>query len=217
LKSSADWDENYYRIFYLGEWGELEGLIFNWDVVPLPTDIAFDEISHGGDFGYSVDPAALVRLYRKADEFWVQLLLYERKLTNIQLGERMLSMGFTNRDITVWDSAEPKSIQELYNLGLNAIPARKGPDSVKHSYDLAKSLKIHIVESTDNYDSEPLIREVKGHVYKKDKDGNSTNEPIEINNHAIKAVLYALHTLYNNQPTDANRLRGGIALRHETL
>lgn len=31
---------------------------------------------YGGDFGYSVDPAVLVRIYRKANEYWVTLSLF---------------------------------------------------------------------------------------------------------------------------------------------
>jgi len=30
--------------------------------------VNFDEVFYGGDFGYSVNPAALVKIYRKADD-----------------------------------------------------------------------------------------------------------------------------------------------------
>src|SRR3972149_3850219 len=53
------------KIYRLGLWALPTGRIFNWDVQPLP-DIRFDEIIYGGDFGYSVDPAAFIKIYRKA-------------------------------------------------------------------------------------------------------------------------------------------------------
>ena len=47
LRQTAKDDQNFYKIYFLGEWGELEGVIFTWDVEPLPA-IAFDEIFYGG-------------------------------------------------------------------------------------------------------------------------------------------------------------------------
>ena len=40
------------------------------------------------------------------------------------------------------DAAEPKSIAELNNLGINAIPAQKGPDSVLHGIKWLKGFEI---------------------------------------------------------------------------
>jgi len=188
LQASKQWDPNYHRIYFEGEWGELKGLIYNWDIVPLP-DIAFDEIFYGGDFGFSVDPAACIRIYRKADEIWVQEVIYATGLTNQQLGAEMKAQGLTRRDQTYWDSAEPKSIQELCDLGLTALPAQKGPDSVRAGIDFLKPMKIHIVEGSEN-----IIKEQKSYVWKKDKDGNSLNVPIEFNNHAMSAIRYGIYT-----------------------
>jgi phage terminase large subunit len=188
LKASKGWDENYYRIYFEGEWGELEGLIFEWDIVPLP-DLAFDEVFYGGDFGYSVDPATCIKIYRKANEYWVQEVIYETGLTNQQLGNRMKDEGITRNDQVFWDSAEPKSIQELCDMGLTAIPAIKGPDSVRAGIDFLKTLKIHIIEG-----SEKIIREAKSYVWKKDKDGNCLNEPKAFDDHAMAAIRYAIYT-----------------------
>ncbi len=188
LKQAAADNPNFHRVYFLGEWGELEGVIFNWDVVPLPA-IAFDEIIYGGDFGYSVDPSALVKIYRRADEFWIEELLYQTGLTNPALAEAALRLGVPPRAESYWDSAEPKSIQELKNCGLNAKPSLKGPDSVRASIDFLLSLKIHIVEGSPN-----LSKEVRSYVRKMDKDGNFLPEPIEHDDHAIKAAIYGIYT-----------------------
>ncbi len=62
----------------LGEVERLAGQIFSWDVAELP-QMAFDEIFWGGDFGYSIDPAAVVKIYRRADEFWIEEKLYQNR------------------------------------------------------------------------------------------------------------------------------------------
>ena len=188
LRRSAEDDENFYKIYFLGEWGELKGIIFNWDIVPLP-DIKFDEMFYGGDFGYTIDPAALVKIYRKADEYWVQEKIYETGLTNPALAVRSREEGVGPWDDTYWDSAEPKSIQELCDAGLNAKPSLKGPDSVRATIDFLKSKKVHVVDGSPN-----LEREVKSYIWKKDKDGRNLPVPIGINDHAIKATGYGIYT-----------------------
>jgi len=189
LKATKIYNENYYKIYFLGEWGELEGLIFpNWDIVDTPPKNP-DEIFYGGDFGYSVDPAALVRIYRKSNEFWIEQVIYETGLTNIQLGNKMRAMGVNDTDVSYWDCAEPKSIQELYDMGFNIKPCEKGPDSVRAGIDFLKEQKIHIVDG-----SEKIIIEQKSYVWKEDKDGNTLNIPLDFNNHAMDAIRYGIYT-----------------------
>ena len=188
LKASAADDKNFFNIYFLGEWGELQGVIFSWDVQPLPA-IAFDEIFYGGDFGYSVDPAALVKIYRRADEYWVEELIYETGLTNQALAARSKGVGVQPHDDTYWDCAEPKSIDELRDAGLNAKPCLKGQDSVRATIDFLLSKKIHMVDGSPN-----LIKEVRSYVRKKDKDGKVLPEPIGFNDHAIKATGYGIYT-----------------------
>lgn len=189
LRATRYYNENYYKIYFLGEWGELEGLIFpDWDIKDMPPENP-DEIFYGGDFGYSVDPAALIRIYRKANEFWVEQIVYETGLTNTQLGHKMKTAKVKDTDVSYWDCAEPKSIQELYDMEFNVKPCEKGPDSVRAGIDFLKEQKIHIIDG-----SEDIIKEQKSYVWKEDKDGNALNVPIDFNNHAMDAIRYGIHT-----------------------
>lgn len=181
-------DETYRDIYLFGKWAFAKGQIFNWDVVPLP-NIKFDEIIYGGDFGYSVNPAVVVRIYRKALEFWLEEVIYETGLTNQALGRKMMSEGITADDECYFDSAEPKSIDELCELGLNIKPSEKGPDSVRAGIDYLKSVKIHIVEGSEN-----IIRERSKYKWKTDKNGNPTNEPLRFENHAMDGIRYGIFT-----------------------
>jgi len=194
LQSYKYSNPNLYKILYEGEWGELEGVIFDWDIVPFPGDMKFDEIIYGGDFGYSVDPAALVKIYRKADEFWVEELIYDKELTNQQLGDRMHHHNVGPYESNYWDAAEPKSIQEIYEMDFNAKRCKKGPDSVRNGINYLKQQKIHIVDGSEN-----IIKECRSYVWKKDKDDNELPVPIDINNHAMDAIRYAIHTHCKSQ------------------
>jgi len=179
-------DESLWKIYRLGEWARLAGQIFSWDVAELP-QMAFDEIFWGGDFGYSIDPAAVVKIYRRADEFWIEEKLYQTGLTNQQLGQLLHEQGC--RQPIYFDSAEPKSIQELCLMGLDARPSEKGPDSVRSGIDFLRSKKIHIVSGSTN-----LQKEVSGYVWRKDRSGMTINEPVQFNNHLISATRYAITT-----------------------
>lgn len=198
LKATKTQNVNAYNIYFLGEWGELEGTIYNWDIVGKPLGqedkpweeiINPDEIFYGGDFGYSVDPAVLLRIYRKANEFWLEEVVYETGLTNIELGRKMKREGVNFDDYSYWDSAEPKSIQELCDMGFTAKPCEKGPDSVKAGIDFLQDQKIHIIDGNEN-----ISKEQKSYVRQRDKDGNWLTKPIEFNNHAMDAARYGIYT-----------------------
>ena len=161
----------------------------DWDIVYDGPPDNPDEIFYGGDFGYSVDPAALVRIYRKANEFWVEQVIYETELTNIQLGNKMKVKGINDTDVIYWDCAEPKSIQELYEMGFNVKPCEKGPDSVRAGIDFLKEQRIHIIDGSEN-----IINEQKSYVWKEDKDGNTLNIPLPFDNHAMDAIRYGIYT-----------------------
>lgn len=191
LDSLKEIDQALWKIYRLGEWAQLSGQIFSWDVVPLP-EIGFDEVFWGGDFGYSVDPAAVVKVYRRADEFWIEEKLYQTGLTNQALGKALLEMGIKD-DPIYFDSAEPKSIAEIQAMGINARPSEKGPDSVRAGIDYLKSKRIHIIQGSVN-----LMKEVSGYVWRKDKNGNQLNEPVQFNDHLISATRYAIVTHCRN-------------------
>ena len=188
LEATKIHNKNYYNIYFLGQWGELEGIIYNWDIADKAPSNP-DEIFYGGDFGYSVDPAVLLKIYRKADEFWLEQIIYETGLTNIELGRKMKKKGVGFDEYSYWDSAEPKSIQELCDMGFTAKPCEKGPDSVLAGIDFLQDKKIHIIDG-----GEETIIEQRSYVRQQDKDGNWMPKPIQFNNHAMDAARYGIYT-----------------------
>lgn len=197
LDQLREQDETYYQIYRLGEWAIAKGKIFNWNVEPLPV-LNFDEIFYGGDYGYSVDPAVVVRISRKADDFWIQELIYERGLTNAMLAAKMKDAGIKPREPIYFDSSEPKSTQEIFECGFNAKPSAKGPDTVRAGIDFLKSKRIHIVEGSEN-----LIREANAYKWREDKNGNLIPEPVKFNDHSIDATRYGIFTHCFRRPRGA--------------
>lgn len=182
-------DETLRQIYLYGVWARPKGQIFVWDVVLLP-NLRFDDIFYGGDFGYSVNPAAVVKIYRKADEFWLEEILYQSGLTNQDIAGRCRAHpGFDPLEPSYWDSAEGKSIEEIHRMGIDARPALKGPDSVRAGIDFLKSQKIHIIAGSEN-----IISEVRSYKWREDRLGNILPEPVKFKDHAMDAARYGIFT-----------------------
>lgn len=181
-------DETLRTIYLDGKWAAPRGQIYQWDAVSLP-DMPFDEIFFGLDFGYSVNPSALIRIYRRANEYWLEQVIYRSGLTNQQLAEEMIEAGVSKRAEVYADSAEPKSIDEIAAYGFNVRPAAKGPDSVRAGIDFLKAQKIHIVQgSTD------IMAETRTYTWKKDRNGDPLPEPVKFKDHALDASRYGIYT-----------------------
>ena len=122
-----------------------------------------------------------------SNTLWVFDEMYERGMSNERIAERITDMGYAKEVITA-DSAEPKSIDRLKQLGLYRIrPARKGADSVRAGIDRIVGYKIIIHPKCSNF-----IREIGNYTWKKDKDGRTLNIPIDDFNHLMDAMRYAL-------------------------
>jgi len=190
LEGLAEIDENYYRIYALGEWGVLQNLIYsNWDVVDKTPENC-DEIIYGLDFGY-VNPTCLVEVRIKENEVWARELVYQSHLTNSDLIEIMKDKIDKGKAIYA-DSAEPQRIEEIYQAGFNVYPSEK---NVQFGINRVKQYKLHILEDSVN-----LIKEIRSYKWKEDKEGRILEEPVKFNDHAMDAMRYALASLQNRKP-----------------
>jgi len=182
------------KIYRDGQWALPKGLIYpNWDVCDLPSEDEgwYDAVWYGGDFGFSVDECAVVKIYCRADHYWLQEILYELDLTNRPLAKKLKRKGVEEKEI-FWDSAYPKDIKELRLLGINAKPALKGPNSVEAGIRYLQELNIHIVKGSTN-----LIKEQQGYKFEEKRDGTAARKPIDFNNHLMDASRYGIFTKAN--------------------
>lgn len=185
-----------YDVYRRGEWGTFEGLIYRIPAMSEfpPTD-KLDEIIYGLDFGFN-NPCALIRVGLQdvsADPVsgtaYLDEQVYESGLTTAEIASEM-----TRLEIPYWmpvyaDAADPGRIQELCNAGFNVMPAAKGQGSVQHGIATLQALELHVTPGSVN-----LISEFESYTWRKDKDGNSLDAPVDYNNHGLDAARYGIAT-----------------------
>lgn len=196
IEALANQDEEYDKIYRQGLWATPTQIIYtNWDIIAdLPEDIP--EIGYGLDFGFN-NPTALIEVGIKEMDAYLDELLYQTKLTNQDLIDKLKELippAHRNRVIRA-DSAEPQRIQEIFEAGFNIHPCTKGKDSVKIGIDRCKRFKTHITQRSTN-----TIKEKKGYKWRVDKDGNVLDEPVKFRNHAMDAERYYLGEVMIEEP-----------------
>ena len=181
-------DENFWRVYGLGERGQSLIKIYNnwrvlsneeWDAMTAKVN----EKVYGLDFGYNV-PTALIEIQEYENDVFLREIVYEKFLLNSQLIEKMKEAGVDRMKEIKADNAEPDKIKEIYNAGFNVHSAIK---NVKDGILLVKRKKIFIHKDSDN-----LIKEIKSYSWKTDKTGRTLDEPVKANDHAMDSLRYGL-------------------------
>jgi phage terminase large subunit len=195
IESLQDADPEYWKVFGLGERGQLKDLVFsNWVICKeIPSDAKL--IGYGMDFGFSVDPTTLIEVRQQNGELWLREVLYRTNMTNTDIGNFLKTVPL-NRDELIADSAEPKSIEEIRRQGFNIHPALKGPDSINNGIDILRRYKINVTQDSTN-----LIKELRSYKWATDKDGKATGKPVDYMNHTIDALRYLALNKLNNRPS----------------
>lgn len=178
-------DENYWRVYGLGERGSSKEIIYDhWK--PVKGMPGRGETWYGLDFGYN-NPSALVRVESFEGAIYADEALYMTKLTTNDLAERLRDLGISKADEIFCDNAEPKTIEELRRSGFNAKPCDK--KDVKEGIRKIKGLPLFVTDHSFN-----LLKEIKGYKWKVDKDGKVLDEPVKFNDHCMDAMRYAVFT-----------------------
>lgn len=186
-----------YQVAGLGEWGVTNGLVYenffemDFDVEEIKKRKNIVSI-FGLDFGYTNDPTALFCGLVGIDikEIYVFDELYKKALTNFKIYQEVFNMGYI-KEVIVADSAEPKSIEELRELGINKIrAAKKGKDSLNNGIQYIQDFKIIIHPKCKNF-----LNEICNYTWSKDEMGKSINRPIDKYNHLLDAMRYAIQSI----------------------
>lgn len=181
-------DPDGYKVYGLGLWGELGGLIFNnFEVHDFPTSSEyFDDVAIGQDFGFN-HANAILALGWKDGEVYIrnEIYVYEKDTNEIiQLAEGKISKS----DLMWADSAEPDRIKMWITAGYAARGVRKPPGSVKAQIDWLQGRKIHIHPSCVN-----TIKEIQQWKWQKDPKTNTyIDTPVAINDDAMAALRYGV-------------------------
>jgi len=167
---SRRWNVNWWKVYGLGQLGDVEGRIYTgWQII--------DEIPHearhernGLDFGYSVDPSVIERIYRYNGGFIIDEGLYQKGVSNKGLADIIIADGNV---LTIGDGSEPKSVDEIASYGASILGAVKGPGSVKQGINVVQFQKISVTKR-----SLKTITAYRNYMWARDRQsGNFLQDP----------------------------------------
>lgn len=188
IERYKDTDENYWRIYGLGERGVPQATIYPtyFLIDKLPED---GEEIYGLDFGYN-HPTSLCRIMLKDDEVYCEEVIYESGLTNSQLIKKMDSLDIKKNVIIYADHEDANRIKEISDAGYWIEKANK---SVKDGIDSLITRKKHITKKSIHG-----IKEFQMYKWKQ-KDERVLDEPVKLNDDFLDSLRYGVYSHITKQ------------------
>lgn len=190
LKST---NERAYTNEYLGDVTGTGGQVFDNLEERTITDeeiSRMDTFYNGLDFGFAVDPDAFTRWAYDAKNRRLYAIaeFYGAHTPAATLADRII--GMVGRELVTCDSADPRMISQLRELGVNTLGCVKGPGSREHGYRWLQNLGAIVVDPkrTPN-----IAREFREYEYPQDAHGNFLSEYPDKNDHCCDSCRYALN------------------------
>lgn len=184
----------WWKVYGLGQLGEVEGRILTgWKTIDeIPFEARLER--HGLDFGYSNDSTAIIDIYYYNGGYILDEVCYQKGLSNKQIADILLNQ---RKALTIADSAEPKSIDEIrgYGVVISGVEKTRGETKtetfIKWSFGLMQDVPISVTSRSTN-----LLSEYRNLLWDMDKDGRLLNvEDPACKNDAIAAARYGLCSL----------------------
>lgn len=188
--------KGWWKVYGLGQLGEVEGKIYkDWKIIDsVPEEARLVRV--GLDFGYSNDPTAIINIYKLNDGYIFDEVTFRKGLSNKQIADILL-MDETD-ELVIADSAEPKSIDEIREYGVNITGCKKGRDSIVHGIQVVQDQQISVTKRSVN-----VIKEYRNFLWMTDKNGKVLNKPEAGWDHAMDAIRYAMSSMvHQSSETD---------------
>jgi phage terminase large subunit len=183
---TSDYWANWCKVYIDGQIGTLQGAIFqNWRVGEFDSSLPH---VYGLDFGFSNDPDSLIKVAvdKKRNLIYAQEIFYKTGNSTEQLIQLLRTNVLPSNSLIVADSADPRTINDLRIKNLNAMPATKGPDSVRNGIKRIQDYEIVVTSDSLN-----LIKELRNYVWHDKR----SEMPIDAFNHQIDPLRYAFDKL----------------------
>lgn len=180
-------DANLHKIYALGLWGSLTGLVYKgeWGLREMPDDLDPALMMYGLDFGYN-HAMALVGTCFVDDGVILDQAAYAREWTTGDLIAHM-DGSISKASLIIADSAEPDRIEELCRAGYKVRPASKGAGSVMAGINKVKSQKIYTTRR-----SEDIRKEKQAYKWQVDRNGESLDVPVKAFDDLMDAARYVI-------------------------
>jgi phage terminase large subunit len=190
-KNRKDW----WQVYGSGLLGELTGKIYkDWKIIDeVPHEARLER--YGLNFGYTNHPTGIVKIYYHNGGYILDELAYRTGMLNRVIADTIDSDG--GDALTIADSAEPKSIDEIKEHGINILPAEKGKDSVCNGIQLVQGQRISVTKRSIN-----IIKEQRNYLWKVDRNGKVLNVPEEPFHYIMDAIRYGMSDIVRDMPID---------------
>lgn len=201
---------NMWRVYGLGETGQVEGRIYNWKSIPYFEYLNINkEVYYGVDWGV-VDPFGIVECKYHDGNLYVHELNYaseneiRRNLgdtalhqINASLDEGLVTWLFQRLNINktktiVCDNNRPNKIIALRKAGWEYAVAVGGKSKLLDRIGILNGLNIYYTDTSKNieYEQENYCRQ-------KDKFGVVQEEPEDQDNHLCDAIAYCVQKMFS--------------------
>ena len=178
-----------YRHRILGGWlDKPDGVIYpNWKIGAFDDTLQY---GFGLDFGFSIDPDALVKVAvdKKRKKIYLKQLMYATGQSTSQL-ITILKKHIAPFEVIIADSAEGRLINDIRNSGFNIKPTKKKQGSVIEGIKIVQDYELIIDE-----DSPDLVKELNNYAWHDRK----SETPIDAYNHQLDSVRYYVQYITSN-------------------
>jgi len=181
--------KGWWQVYGLGLMGEIEGKIYrDWLIIDaVPHEAVLER--YGLDFGYTNDPTAIVAIYRYNGGYILDEITFQKGLSNKQIADIIANQP--GQALTIADSAEPKSIDELTSYGVSTFGAEKGRDSIKNGIQIVQMQRISVTKRSIN-----IIKEYRNYLWMTDKNNKVLEIPEGGYDHTMDAIRYGLTSIF---------------------
>ena len=188
-----------WKVYARGLTGNITGIIFpNWECIdeadfPKSNE---QEWIFSIDFGYTNDPTAIVKICKIANTLFIKELAYETAMSERKIKDIIVANGY-NDNMPLYCEHDTDMIAALRNIGVLAMPARKGQGSINAGIKLIKSYQVKYPHTSRNLHMERglYIWEVdETHIV--DGKPKTTNIPVDRSNHLMDACRYGVYTKF---------------------
>lgn len=187
-------DPELWKVYARGITGNVMGVIFpDWEIIDEQDFPEGEQFVWSIDFGYTIDPTAIIKQCRIGNTLYVKELAYETGLSDYSIRNILIAEGFDCDEDILHCEHDPDMIRELRNVGItNAMFARKGQGSVNAGIELLKKYRVKYTNKSQN-----LHRERQRYIWTVDKKtGKTINVPVDNNNHTFDAIRYGAYSTY---------------------
>lgn len=182
-KKNANW----WRVYGLGQTGQLEGVIYQFEQIDrMPDSPGLVRIG-GLDYGFTNSKTAGVDILAdvRRKRLYLDEMFYGSGMHNFDIIAALNAHGFPKRGPRLYaDCAEPKANSEIKLAGFNVWPSDKGKE-ITFQISWLQQWEIFVTKTSTN-----IIHEFRNYLWDTDRDGNRLNQPVKEFDHAMDAFRY---------------------------